>query len=603
MKQFIGHFQPGVTEALNDGATLANALAGSSIELDLAAADGRNARPIQQAGTLSLLSVTVTANTLSGSATWKTGIGADGGTNGNCSVTFTTTQTGTLEDDSNTDDVAASDLYTFIATAASGSGSITFQKAGIVWEPDSGSISLLGCNLASSLGIANNGTVYVTPTGARAASTTEAFEQQLITSAGTWRYLGVGVSTITLASGTFTFTSRINGVSGNQVLALTFEDQLGTFVDESNTDTLASGDLINIEAVTADSPGSGAGGTNFEWFHSQINHTSDETLLLVNGTRETLANDTTSYFAISGQTNSSATESNTQQNIRFDATASHMGGFASQTGGGDMVLTLRINGAAGNQTATIDVSAGSPDVAIDDSNTDAVTASDDIAIEATVPASPSGNCRLQSTSIRLSAVAPSGTSLTAEQGSYTITGQTAALLRAKILPANQGSYTLTGLAANTSVGSNATLTAETGDFDVTGLAATFLRTHNLVGVTRTYTLTGLPAGLSEGAASLTAEQGSYTVSGQAATFLRTWVMPAGVGSFVITGNDVAFPAGLSLAAEQASYTMTGLAAATRRGALLSGEAGSYVFTGLAATFESPTWQNIPSNPTEVWFEA
>jgi hypothetical protein len=208
-----------------------------------------------------------------------------------------------------------------------------------------------------------------------------------------------------LPAGTFTFTSRINGVDGNQVLALDFNDQLATFVDEANTDALVSGDLINIEAVTADSPGSGSGGTNYEWFHSQINHTSDESLLLVDGGREIVANNTTLYFAAAGQTNGTATEADAEHGIRFDAAASHLGAFASQSGGGDMTVALRINAADGNQSVFIDVSAGSPDVAIDTSNTDDILTTDDIAIRATVPVSPSGNCRLQSTSLRLSPAA------------------------------------------------------------------------------------------------------------------------------------------------------------------------------------------------------
>lgn len=393
MKQFFLHFIPGGSESINAGATTMCALGGSSVETDLVGE--RNTRRFHQAGTLSLLTVNVTVNSLSSTATWKTAIGTTGSTDGNLIVTYSAAQTGALDDDSNTDDIAADDVYTFEVAAASGTGSITWERAGGLWGSDTGSISLLGSNSASSFSLPGAGsTLYMIVAGSRVSNSNEDRAQNYLSSAGTWRYLAVGIATLNMTTLVADLTSRIDGVDGNMTIAIDENDSNAYLVDESNTDAVVSGNTLGIDATTTTFVGSG---TNIEWFPSQINHTGDETVVMTSGSRETLATSTDYYFSVAGQLNATTTEADAEVNILMDATASKLGCAVSQSTA-TLTGTLRINAADGNQVATLTAVSR----AIDESNTDDLLAADDVAIHVVKTA---GSGRFQATSLVLAPTA------------------------------------------------------------------------------------------------------------------------------------------------------------------------------------------------------
>ena len=118
--------------------------------------------------------------------------------------------------------------------------------------------------------------------------------------------------------------------------------------------------------------------------------------------------------------------------------------------------------------------------------------------------------------------------LTAAQGSYTLTGQVVGLLDLRQVSAVQGSYTLTGQAATLSYsGTVRILTAAQGSYTLTGQATAFSRARTLPAAQGSYTLTGQDATLVlTAAARLVAEQGSYTLTGQPAGVI--WSNPPGV---------------------------------------------------------------------------
>lgn len=101
--------------------------------------------------------------------------------------------------------------------------------------------------------------------------------------------------------------------------------------------------------------------------------------------------------------------------------------------------------------------------------------------------------------------------LTADQGSYTMTGNTAGLLRALKMAAAQGTYTMTGNAANLTYGK--TLIADTGTYVITGYDAR--RQVSRVAGTGTYTIVGNDAALRYGN-NMGAETGVYLLNGNAA---------------------------------------------------------------------------------------
>jgi hypothetical protein len=146
------------------------------------------------------------------------------------------------------------------------------------------------------------------------------------------------------------------------------------------------------------------------------------------------------------------------------------------------------------------------------------------------------------------AAGPGAYELIAQVGSYTLTGQSATLLKTNLLTANNGSYTLTGQSADLTW-------ASAGAYELTAQAGS-------------YSLTGQTADLTwaaPGAYVLTAQAGSYALTGQSATLLKSNLITASNGSYTLTGQ---------------SATLTWAAA---NAYVLTAQAGSYALNGQNAT--------------------
>lgn len=128
--------------------------------------------------------------------------------------------------------------------------------------------------------------------------------------------------------------------------------------------------------------------------------------------------------------------------------------------------------------------------------------------------------------------------ITAAQGSFSLTGQSAGLLAALKLTAAQGSFALTGQAAGFI--SSRVLAAGQGSFALTG---------------QDVTLTYAPYG----DFSMSAEMGSYALTGEES--YADIGMNAVQGSYALTGQDVGFtlqnPFAYSLTAAVGSFILTG----------------------------------------------
>lgn len=182
-------------------------------------------------------------------------------------------------------------------------------------------------------------------------------------------------------------------------------------------------------------------------------------------------------------------------------------------------------------------------------------------------------------------VAGGAYTLTAEQGSYTLTGQAAGTLYSRSMPADQGSYALTGQAAGLAKG--ILLTADQGSYALSGQAANFSLAYLLAAAQGSYTLTGQSAGTLYSPL-LAAAQGSYALTGQDATLTYApagaYSMPADQGSYTLTGQDAALKLSALLVAVQGSYALTGQAAALSFGKVMAAAQGSYTLSGQAAAF-------------------
>lgn len=123
-------------------------------------------------------------------------------------------------------------------------------------------------------------------------------------------------------------------------------------------------------------------------------------------------------------------------------------------------------------------------------------------------------------------------SLTADAGSFAVTGSAATLTKTWLLSADAGSFLITGTAASLERGR--LLTADAGSYAFTGVNVT----------------------LNKGV-SLVADAGSYACTGTDADLLKTWILTADTGSFAFTGTDVDFELVKTLVAASGSYDFTG----------------------------------------------
>ena len=222
-------------------------------------------------------------------------------------------------------------------------------------------------------------------------------------------------------------------------------------------------------------------------------------------------------------------------------------------------------------------------------------------------------------------------SLTSAQGSFTLTGQAAGLLTARVLPSSQGSFALSGQAAGLLLG--AAVGAGYGAFSMAGQDATLSKTgaasFTLTSDYASVSLSGQDAGLlaaralgagyggvaftgqdatltKTGSYSLLADyapislagqsagllaarvlamaQGALALSGQAAGLLAARAVSAAQGAFTLTGQDAAVRGGLKAVADYGTFNLSGQDAAFVRARYLVAAVGGFDLTGQAAAF-------------------
>lgn len=172
--------------------------------------------------------------------------------------------------------------------------------------------------------------------------------------------------------------------------------------------------------------------------------------------------------------------------------------------------------------------------------------------------------------------------LRAESGSYTLTGQDAGSSRAYSLTAERGFYITSGQVAALELSQGRS--GDPAPLPHLGLLlppATLART--LTCDTGIYTLVGSDALIDW---EVTAEQGSYAISGQVADLRVHRILTAESGSYALSGQDALFSrsgAALVMPAESGVYSVTGSDAGLTVGYRLGGEHGFYGVGGQAAS--------------------
>jgi len=197
--------------------------------------------------------------------------------------------------------------------------------------------------------------------------------------------------------------------------------------------------------------------------------------------------------------------------------------------------------------------------------------------------------------------------LTAQGGSYSLTGAQATISRNRQLIAQGGTYSYTGAQAvitYTPFTTQYTLTAQGGSYTLVGSSATLSRNRQLTAQGGSYAAAGSsvvlrksklllasggaytiasPSAIIKRNRTLTAQGGVYAHAGSSATLLKSRLLIASGGGYSLTGASVGLRRSRSLIAQGGSYSLTGSSAQISRNRRLTAQGGSYSYTGQDAT--------------------
>ena len=172
-------------------------------------------------------------------------------------------------------------------------------------------------------------------------------------------------------------------------------------------------------------------------------------------------------------------------------------------------------------------------------------------------------------------------SLDAESVTFTYSGTDAGLNRALTIDAESGSYAHSGTDADLERG--LVMAGESGSFALAGTdaALTHVQGYELIAESATFVHSGTDVDLLVSVV-LTAESGTFTKAGTDAGLIRSVTLEGESGVYSYVGAEAALSAGNSLAAESGSYAISGTDAALEAAHTLQGESGSYALTGTIA---------------------
>lgn len=334
------------------------------------------------AGTLSNFHANLSSNTFTLATT--TIRVRKGGANGSGILTFNAGVSGTQEDTTNTDTIAAGDdLDIQIATTNSGANTIIMQFASIVFTPTNSDLTVTKMLNGHALAFA---TANITDTrffglcGALSTRSTETEAQLTIRHAATHKNMWVFVSSNARANTTI-FKSRKNASNGT--MSCTFTSTLtGLQEDTSNSDSLVAGD----EADYTIQSGSGTSTLTLESISSEFHSTAADANWLawseVDGSTTAAAN-ATSWLNIAGRGSVATVETKRDFPAKFGMVAHNLCTNVPTNGVtvGNSTFKVKIGSALSAITTTYAASATG--VQEDTTNYATINAGDNIKYEIT----------------------------------------------------------------------------------------------------------------------------------------------------------------------------------------------------------------------------
>ncbi len=177
--------------------------------------------------------------------------------------------------------------------------------------------------------------------------------------------------------------------------------------------------------------------------------------------------------------------------------------------------------------------------------------------------------------------AGAGQKITAEEGTFTWSGQDADLQYSSILTAEAGNYAFSGQDAGLSRGF--VLDAETGAYSWTGFDADLSRTTviTLTAEEGTFSFTGQDANLEYNRLTF-AEQGNFSFAGESADLAYGRRLGAETGTFSFVGENASLRTAEGIMADTGFFAWSGEDATLRADRVLTAEVGTFSFSGFDA---------------------
>ena len=309
---------------------------------------------IRNAGVFSKLLIKLIANSLSAPGTnLNFRINS---TSGNQIIFISNSATGTLEDTTHTDTVAAADQLTYRTDQGTGpiTGTVTPATISSVFTADTDTVSLWICSGSFTGASAASTTYYLHPSGRSGTQATEAGCKFRVRKAGTAAKFQVMIDSNNRTTNTVHRT-RKNGANGGQ--SVTYGSGVnGALEDTSNSDTLAVGDDFNYSITN----GTGTQTFNHRLAKTEFVSTAGDSISIASDAVNVTQNDAlTRYYPVQGRMGAAATtEADAQIKTRFDCTASELNMLViTNTVNATSTIKFRKGSANGNQTVNITTNA------------------------------------------------------------------------------------------------------------------------------------------------------------------------------------------------------------------------------------------------------
>lgn len=172
------------------------------------------------------------------------------------------------------------------------------------------------------------------------------------------------------------------------------------------------------------------------------------------------------------------------------------------------------------------------------------------------------------------------------QGSYTQTGQSANLNKGVTMIASQGSYVESGQTA--SYGLARTIISDQGSYTESGQISNLLKTTIINSAQGNYTESGQLAGLFKGSGMI-ANEGNISLAGQSSSLLATRILALAHRLFNETGQEVALRFGYGLQGDQHVCVLLGKEASYKFSKTMSQSGGTIEWSNITMTISSNTY--------------